>query len=147
MAIELLLRRRGAILYAADELAEEDMLKLGDQVMATLKTSRSIPFDRLYRLCLARICQSGGYDKGTEALHELTKTLASFVEIDVTPRGELIQRTKSIGHKPTDAAAFHQFFENAITAWKDHGYWDYLPADLRSKIEDPKTNATEQRAA
>jgi hypothetical protein len=145
--IDILMRRKGYTLHPADELAEDDMLRLGDLVMVSVRTPRSVPFDRLYRLCLSRICEAGGYDKGTDAFHELTKTLASFVEVDVTPIGEVITRTKSIGHRPTDAASFHQFFENAVNAWKLHGYWDYLPADLRSKIEDPKTNATEQRAA
>jgi hypothetical protein len=145
--IELLMDFDGRTARPADELAERDLAKLRGRIMVKVSRARSVRFDRLYRLCLAYICESGGYEKGTDAFHELTKTLASFVEIDVTPRGELIQRTKSIGHKPTDAAAFHQFFENAITAWKDHGYWEYLPMDIRSKIEDPKTNATEQRAA
>lgn len=119
-----------------DEAAEDDMRDLGSgPFMVSVKVARSIPFDRLYRGCLASICKSGGYDKGPDAFHELTKTLASFLEVDVTPVGQVVTRSKSINHRATDRAGFRQFFDNAINAWVESGYYEYLAPDLRKKLE------------
>lgn len=136
MSFDILVTRRGQTLVPHDELSAElieDKFKSG-VAMVTIQGKRSVPFDRLYRACLASICASGGHDDGPDNLHKLTKIHCGVVEV-AQINGVTFHIAGSIAHLKMKRPEFNEFFDKAINWWRECGLYNWIKPELREKLE------------
>ena len=135
MPVDILMRRQGYTLRPADELAEDQMLSLGDLVMVSARKARSVPFHRFYFGILGSMVKAGA-PGNSDALHSATKIKTGLVQITKLPNGDFMAFPDSIAFNKMDAHEFNAWFPKAVDFWKSSDLWQFVAPDLRAKIED-----------
>ena len=117
---EVLLRRSGLTLTAADGLAEHEIERfpLGRDIICTLKLPRSNVHNRLYWACLHRVAENLDQAITAKALHEWLKLKLGYA-IPIAMRSGAVEWVPdSTSFDKMDQAAFNAYSERAFALIK-----------------------------
>lgn len=133
---EIYVERRGQYLVPiSSHFAEElDALPHGVPFKAKLTRPRTLPSNGLYWSCLGAMAKAGAATSRDD-IHDATKVKCGIVRFARTPDGEFFAFPDSTAFSRMDQGAFNDYFNRAIAYWKSSKLWDYLPPDLRDKLE------------
>jgi hypothetical protein len=115
MAISILMYRKGLSLVPADQLAEDDLAKLGTKkpVMVDVRQPRSLPMHRLLFALLRKVCENcEGVSEN--ALLSWLKVQLGHVDYMPLGLGRSYAAPASISFASMDQGAFQVFFDGAV---------------------------------
>lgn len=116
MPLPLLMIRQGTHLVPADQLAEEDVLRLpaGKPVLVEAKRSRSLPHHRLFFGILRKLARSTPTPLSEKALLSWVKVRTGHVETLPLGFGHTYEAPASISFERMSQAEFNEFFDRAM---------------------------------
>lgn len=134
---EIFMERRGSTLVPCSaHFAEElESLPFGKPLRCKITQARSLPHNSLYWVCLKAMADAGAATSKDD-IHDATKMKCDLVRVVETPDGRFYAFPDSTAFSKLDQRAFNEFFKKAVDFWKSSMLWDYLPDDLRKKIEE-----------
>jgi len=135
MAVDIVMTRMGHHLVAYDAVSAEELDGLGNgPFIVTVKKPRSIKHNRLYFQCLQSMAKAGAATS-YEDLHDATKLKCGLVRMAIMPQGEYFAFPDSSSFSKLDQIGFTSYFDKAVAYWKSCKLFDYLPPDLRERLE------------
>jgi hypothetical protein len=113
---ELLMRRQGAHLVPADQLAEEDVLALnaGAEFLVEVRKARSPKHHRLLFALLRKVARSTPTPISEDALLSWVKVRTGHVEYVPLGFGKSYAAPASIAFRNMDQAQFRRFFDEVV---------------------------------
>lgn len=134
---KVVMRRKGQALIAEDGLAIALMKKIqdGKEVLVEIITPRNPKHQRLFEVLINKICESGAWDLGRDALRDWCKLRTGHVNKYVID-GKLWVVPKSISPASMTQAEFKDFFDRSIFYICKEIIGTNEWTDIRNEIEE-----------
>lgn len=117
--------------FYAEEL---DAVAKGVPLKIKITRPRSLVHNSFYWVCLNAMVKAGAATSKDD-IHDACKLKCGLVRMAKMPDGDFFAFPDSTSFGKLDQIGFASYFDKAVEYWKSCKLFDYLPPDLRERLE------------